>query len=481
MVTEPQAQGYSVSTPTPQIITGRAIGIFLYGVLAVAIGVTALLAPALIIIGVVLALFVATLIALYPYFGLLVYYAVVVVQPETLFPAVAALRPPRLISAALLVSTVIHKKYRHEKFIFWQEPITRWFVFFFGALVASVPLSVWTGASVSFLTDFVWTFVYFVLMINLLNTEMRLKGFVWMFLVAGGYNAISSSLAYFSGTLIVAQGIERAEGLAGTDPNSLATTLMLGIPFMLFAVNWIKHYWLKLIPIFFAAMSILTIAITGSRAGVIGLVATGFMLWLVTKKKIAFAVGAVLLLVAGWFALPAQYQERYASIFADKIDASSEGRIHAWEAGVGMFVSNPFTGIGVHVFPVAYASGKYSSHRSWLRPHSMYVQIIAETGLVGLITFGGFIFTILRSNFRLRKQIRESKRPNPLITWLSYSITCSMGALFITAIFAHSLFRGHWYYCAGLTVALLILTRAHLANDGGTSVQSRTTPATAAH
>ena len=88
----------------------------------------------------------------------------------------------------------------------------------------------------------------------------------------------------------------------------------------------------------------------------------------------------------------------------------------------------------------------------------MYVQIIAELGIVGLLAFGAFIIYVLRENIRLRKRLRQAGHRSSVLVWLSHSITVSCGALFTTAIFGHSLFRGHWYFCAALTVVLLNLT-----------------------
>ena len=465
---------YSVTPPQPRIITARGMGIALYIALAAGLGLITLFMPPLIIVGAVLAVSIGILIALYPYFGLVIYYLVLVVRPEILWPQLAALRPTRMISLVLLVSMLIHMKYKGQPFVVFKDRMTKHMVFFIAALFISVPMAFWQDQSFWFSIDFLWLFLYFIILINILSTEMRIKGFLWLFLLAGGYNAISSAIAYFSGNLVVAQGIERAEGLAGADPNTLAVSIVLGLPFMYFALIWVKNKFLKILPLIFLAASIFTISITGSRSGIIGIVVSAAMIWLVSKKKMVTAMVAILVMVIGWFALPAQYQQRYASIFSDEIDPSSQGRIDAWKAGWGMFKANPITGIGVDCFPLAYASGRYSDTRVLLRPHNLYIQIISELGIVGLAAFGALIYYIMRSNFRLRKRLKSAGKADHPFVWISYSITCSFGALFATSFFGHSLFRGHWYVCAALTAALIavsknILDNPHLAAAGKTS------------
>ncbi|MGB5106913.1 MAG: O-antigen ligase family protein [Candidatus Zixiibacteriota bacterium] len=467
---------YSAAPPTPTLITPRGIGIAIYVVVAIALGLVTLFVPPLIITGIILVLFAGVLIALYPYFGLILYYLVVIVRPEILWTQIEALRPPRLISAALLLSVLIHRKYHGEPFIVFKERMTKHMGFFIAALFASIPFAFWQNQSFWFAVDFLWLFLYYVLLINILTTEFRIKGFVWLFMLAGGYNAISSAIAYFSGTLVVAQGIERAEGLSGTDPNTLAVSIMLALPFLLFSMQWIKNNFLRLIPLIFLVAGVFTIAITGSRSGVIGIVTVAFLVWLVTKKKMITAVVAILVLIAGWFALPPQYQTRYSTIFSEERDASSEGRIDAWKAGWGMFKANPITGIGVDCFPLAYSSGNYSDVRALLRPHNMYIQIIAELGLVGLVTFGALIWYVMRSNFRLRKQFKAAGKGDHAFVWISYAITTSIAALFVTSIFGHSLFRAHWYVCAALTVALMTVAKDVLAGNTPASAQSELTP-----
>jgi O-antigen ligase len=175
-------------------------------------------------------------------------------------------------------------------------------------------------------------------------------------------------------------------------------------------------------------------------------------------------------MAVGWVVLPPQYKTRYSSIFNNKVDPSSQGRLDAWKAGVNMFIARPLTGVGVGCFPVAYASGDYSDRASWLRPHSLYVQLIAELGLAGVLTFVPLIFFLMRRNFRLRKRLKEEQISDDFVKWISYAITCSLGVLFFTSVFGHSLFRLHWYWCCGLTVVLWSLadrqSRVNHQEDG---------------
>ncbi len=454
-----------------QWLNPRRILIIVLALASLTVGIIAFLVHPLYIIAVLVALVLAVLIFLYPFFGLLVYYVLLVVRPGAFAYQLAALHPERIIGGLLLVAVLIHKKYCGQKILLLGERLNWLFLFFIFAMLLSVPGSYWPTQTIWTVVNFLKICVFYFLIINVIETERQLRGFLWVYIISTGYSAISSAIAYFSGTLIVAQGIERAEGLAGSDPNTLAVNLILAIPFMLFSFSWIKNHWLRLVPIFCGACAVFTVALTGSRSGILGLVAVLFFVWLTSKRKLAYALVFITLLVVGWFSLPEQYQARYASITSTEYDPSTVGRFEAWGAGLRMFLERPFTGVGAGTFGVAYASGEYSERSSWLKAHSMYVQVLAEMGILGLVAFAALVYFVLRQNFRLRRKLRGWFEERHWLAYLSYAITCSLGALFVTSVFGHSLFRLHWYWAAALTVVMWRLADKlkHDDNEGKTT------------
>jgi putative inorganic carbon (hco3(-)) transporter len=454
---------YSVEATAPtMMVTPRRIGYTLFILLCVGLGIAALLLKPIMIAGVLLAGLFALLIMLYPYFGLLVLYLDLVVAPAVIWPQLGALHPDLTLGIAALISVIIHNKLKGEKFVLFQERMTWQLTLFAGALVASVPTSVWPSHSMTAISNFMNTFVFYLLMVNVLTTEKRLAGFIWVFILSGGYTAISSAIAYLGGDFMFAQGIDRAQSLAGADPNTLANSLVLAVPFMAFAVGWAKRRLLEFVSVMLAIAVVFTIAITGSRGGVMGLLVVLFLIWLTSKHRLVTMMIFLVVVAIGWLALPEQYKARYSSVTSvatGEVDPSTQGRYDAWHAGVHMFYARPLFGIGVGNFAVAYASGDYSDRGHWLAPHSLYVQLIAELGLTGVLAFVPLIFYMMRQNFRLRKLMRKRDIKSGLLKGVSYSITCSVGALFVTSITSHSLFRLHWYWCCALTVVLWRLYR----------------------
>jgi putative inorganic carbon (hco3(-)) transporter len=467
---------YVVADAPTMFITPRRIGLAFFVLLCVGIGIAALLIKPTIIAGALSAGLFALLILLYPYFGLLILYLDLVVAPAAMWPQLGALHPDLTLGIAALISVIIHNKLKGEKFVLFQERMTWQVILFAGALVASVPTSVWPSHSVTAISNFMNTFVFYLLMVNVLTTEKRLAGFIWASILSGGYTAISSAIAYLGGDFMFAQGIDRAQSLAGADPNTLANSLVLALPFMAFAVGWAKRRILKFVSIMLAIATVFTIAITGSRGGVMGLLVVLFLIWLTSKHRLMTMMIFLVVVAIGWLALPGQYKARYSSVTSvatGEVDPSTQGRYDAWHAGVNMFLARPLFGVGVGNFSVAYSSGDYSDRASWLAPHSLYVQLIAELGLTGVMAFVLLIFYLMRQNFRLRKLMRKRDINSGLLKGVSYSITCSVGALFVTSITSHSLFRLHWYWCCALTVVLWRLYRDMNPEEVREPVQSK--------
>jgi O-antigen ligase len=86
-------------------------------------------------------------------------------------------------------------------------------------------------------------------------------------------------------------------------------------------------------------------------------------------------------------------------------DPSLLGRLQAQEVGLAMFRSNPITGVGAGNFQVVEpqflsAPGVYDTGTD-LAPHDLYLQLVAEQGILGLSTwllfFGGALVLCLRS------------------------------------------------------------------------------------
>ncbi|QYX79960.1 O-antigen ligase family protein [Streptomyces akebiae] len=142
--------------------------------------------------------------------------------------------------------------------------------------------------------------------------------------------------------------------------------------------------------------------------------------------KVAAAVAAAgVVLVGGLGVGTATLQERISSItqVADAPDQSVTDRYTMWAAATDMWREHPLGGVGLKGFPEyrdAYASLTLSSgsdtdgagvayrRQPLLSPHSMYLLVLSEQGLLGLMAFTGSWLALLVCALRAMARARVS-------------------------------------------------------------------------
>ncbi|WP_406490920.1 O-antigen ligase family protein [Streptomyces phaeochromogenes] len=147
-------------------------------------------------------------------------------------------------------------------------------------------------------------------------------------------------------------------------------------------------------------------------------------------KVFAVVAAASVILVGGLGVGTAMLQERISSItqVADAPDQSVTDRYTMWAAAVDMWRDQPLTGVGLKGFPdhrdghasLALSSGSDTEgagagfkRQPLLSPHNMYLLILSEQGLLGLLALAGSWLALLvcglRRLFRARRPVREQR------------------------------------------------------------------------
>lgn len=176
---------------------------------------------------------------------------------------------------------------------------------------------------------------------------------------------------------------ERARGAAG-HYMTFAGQLLLWIPVALGLALAARPWRRWVVPV--ALIGGVTLAATFTRSAWIGLfVATGVMLALKRPRWLVALVAAAALLVA---LAPAPYRARLSSAFDPENSANTE-RLHMWDAGARMFRDHPITGVGLMDLHAVYERYRSSEAREGAgHLHSVFVQIAASMGVIGLLAFG---------------------------------------------------------------------------------------------
>ncbi|MFH8799466.1 O-antigen ligase family protein [Streptomyces sp. NPDC017936] len=142
----------------------------------------------------------------------------------------------------------------------------------------------------------------------------------------------------------------------------------------------------------------------------------------------AAVVAAGVVLVGGFGVGTAMLQERLSSItqVTDAPDRSVTDRYTMWEAALGMWRDRPLTGVGLKGFPehrdthasLALSAGSDTDgagagfrRQPLLSPHNMYLLVLGEQGLVGLLALAGGWLALLVCALRGLVRVRGARAP----------------------------------------------------------------------
>jgi putative inorganic carbon (hco3(-)) transporter len=168
-----------------------------------------------------------------------------------------------------------------------------------------------------------------------------------------------------------------------------------------------------------------------SRAAWISvLVAAGFSMILLLKIKLRYIILTLGLLFCVFFYYKNEilwkleknkqdsstnFVEHVQSISNISSDASNLERINRWQSALRMFSERPFWGWGPGTYQFLYAPYQHSKEKTIIstnagdkgNAHSEYIGPLAESGVIGLLSVLGIVFTTIWTGVRLFKQATD--------------------------------------------------------------------------
>lgn len=155
--------------------------------------------------------------------------------------------------------------------------------------------------------------------------------------------------------------------------------------------------------------SLVALVATASKAGLIA-VGVGVLCWTALSPRgarIVRAVGASATLMAGWLLLPTGVHQRFSAFLQSNSLAYS--RFAIWDAGLKMFLSHPFFGVGVGNFarfaPTYFPQG--TPYEESQAAHNIVIGALAETGMVGILLLIVMVGSVLMEGIRM---VRADRR-----------------------------------------------------------------------
>jgi O-antigen ligase len=269
----------------------------------------------------------------------------------------------------------------------------------------------------------------------LLRDRADFRLLAWSFVGLAVWQGAVGVHQYATGTGASYQGRPvRAVGTFGAqDVMGMATVVSLGLVCAVGLALGAGPVRQRIIGLACALALLPPLALSFSRGAWIATAVTVTAQLLLSGLRRALTAGAVvaaasMILVGGFGVGTAMLQERMSSItrVADAPDQSVTDRYTMWAAATGMWGEHPATGVGLKGFPEhrdAHASlalsagsdtegaGAAFRKQPLLSPHNMYLLILSEQGLLGLVALAGSWLALLLCAVRALWHTRRACAP----------------------------------------------------------------------
>lgn len=277
---------------------------------------------------------------------------------------------------------------------------------------------------------------YFVV-INTIENEKQFKFILYIFSIAAVITAFYGLYQYMFGDLYsqawldkeMFEDIKMRVYSTFENPNVYGEYLILAIPIIAGLLWTEKGIFKKLFWLGSLGVTMLALALTFSRGCWLGIIlAIGLLAIMIDRRFILLGIVALLFLP---FVLPESIINRFLSI-GDMGDSSTSYRVYIWMGTLAMLADYWFSGIGLGItsFNTIYPIYSYNDI-SAPHSHNLYLQLVVEFGIVGLIVFLGMLY-----NFYKETIISICKKKNILTS----SLIAGVSGFMLQSMFDHT-----WY------------------------------------
>ena len=298
----------------------------------------------------------------------------------------------------------------------------------------------------------------------IVRSRERIDQLVWVVAVSIGIYGVKGGLF-----TIATAGNYRVWGPEDTfigDNNALALALIVILPLLQHLRATATNYWVRLGLLGSIGLTVLSILGSYSRGALLGLGVTLGVFLLKSRTKSAAATVALMVGIFGAALLlaPEQWVARMQSIETYDQDASAAGRFDAWNFAYKLARDHPLLGGGQlvgtddalfkHYVPTAETSRA---------AHSIYFEVLGETGFVGL----GLFLLLLFVSYRVGTKIITSTRGRPDLAWarsLATMLQIAMVGYATAGAFLSLGFFDLYYALLAIMTATQVVVRKELAS-----------------
>jgi O-antigen ligase len=351
--------------------------------------------------------------------------------------------------------------------------LTVWILF-------TLPFSFWISGSLQTFWDaWVKMIILYILLANIPQSARQVWCAVWVCIVgATGVSVMAVALRVLLGES-VSEGrlVSNASGLY-SGPNFFAMTLILLLPYALFAFFLHRRMLVRLFAGFVVATFTIANLMTESRGGllvealVVLLVFWRLRDWGISRAKTlgVMVLGAILLLPLAPVGLWQRFSALLSSSDASQVDPNSTAgsallslkeRQQLFVRAIILTVENPVFGVGMNNFPAASHERFDTGPGEWLGCHDTFLQLSAELGIPGLLLHLLLLYVTVKSLRQLRRNLHAARNMLPEFTEIRMASDATMVSLWgyvVFSLIAHLGYQPYFFIVAGIGQSLINLS-----------------------
>jgi O-antigen ligase len=339
------------------------------------------------------------------------------------------------------------------------------------------------------LTDYIKDGTIAIIVVILLQKGRTLRWVLWALLISGIFLGTLSVYQYatdsfdsnFGGfavsgyhQIIGDQDEYRVGGPIG-DPNFFAQIMVVLVPISLERFLHEKKTSLKLLASLALVLSVSCVILSYSRGGFLAMAVVLMAFFFMYPPRSYYIPFIIITVLVMTLFLPPSYLDRILTL-GDLLQANNSLRVNelsfrgrlsenlaAWE----MIRTHPIFGVGLNSY--GYLFGQYAQiHGIALvaaerEPHNLYLEVLAETGIVGFILFMVLIGTTFRTIYHARLRFLDAK----LFDYVDMVSGFGLGLFgYLTAsMFIHGAFARYLYLLLGIGLSLPLVVRNTLSTE----------------
>lgn len=386
------------------------------------------------------------------YAGLFVFTFLVYFRPYELFPSLAWLSKSAFVVALITLAAFIPIQLGLENRVTAKPREVKIVVALLITGALSIPFALDPGRAFESFIEYFKVIAIFIVMVNVVRTEKRLRGLVLLVLFVSCVLAFSALYDYVRGNLAL-EG-RRIAGLMGglfSNPNDLALHLVTIIPISFALMVASRGIFNKILYLGCSVLLVGGMVATFSRGGFLGFVCvTGFLVWkFAGRNRVIFGAVALVAILTTIAVAPSAYRSRIATTD----DASAVARTDDLKRSILVAARHPIFGVGMDNY-IIYSNLNKATHNA-------YTQVAAEMGLLAFLLYLAFLITPFRHLHRIEQ---ASAKVKPRMYYLAAGLQASLVGFMVVSFFASVAYQWYAYYLVAYAVSLQRLATTESAS-----------------